>query len=87
MGKSKYRLPKYDVSWYAPNRKRPIAYSCEWVMFSLAYEAEDSDETVQQLRDRLNGQGYIPNDEVNVVLDAYIKYGYGDAPADKIFYR
>lgn len=81
------RLPKYDVSYYVNERKRPIAYSCEYVLFFLANEVEDFGETVQQLRDRLNGQGYIPNDEVNVVLDAYIKYGYGDAPADKIFYR
>ena len=82
-----YRLPKYDVSWYVPKRKRPIAYSCEYVLFLLADEAEDFGETVQQLRDRLNGRDYIPNDEVNVVLDAYIKYGYGDVPADQIFYR
>lgn len=61
-----------DVSWYVPNKKRPIAYSTVATSNLIGLLAEDG-LTVQQARDALlydrEGQG---------VMDAYIGLGYGD---------
>ena len=69
-----------DVYWYMrPKRKRPVAYStvaCEHYIIELAKEGG----TIKEMRDMI-----YYDEEAKMVLDAYIKYGWGDKIGKEIF--
>ena len=83
-----YQLPKHDVIWRVPGRKKPIAGSTKSTSNFIAIIAEDG-STIQQLRDKFgDGKEFsaVIYTEAIAVLDAYIKCGYGDIVARDWFF-
>lgn len=84
-------MPKYpktpkgwysaDIDWNIPGRKRPIAYSTVATSLSIVEMAKDGG-TVKELRDKM-----IYDREAQMVLDEYIKRGFGDMMAQEFFSR
>lgn len=68
-----------DAQWHCPGRKRPIAYSTMATSLSIVEMAKDGG-TVKELRDKM-----IYDREAQMVLDEYIKRGFGDWIAKEHF--
>ena len=68
-----------DVYWYCPNRKRPIAYSTMATSGMISELAKDGC-TVKELRGKI-----LFDKEAQMVLDEYIKRGFGDLIAKEYF--
>lgn len=65
----------HDVEWCIPNRKKPIAYSTIATRDAINDVAEDGD-TICEIRKRFD---YLIYDaKVIAVLEAHIKYGFGE---------
>lgn len=74
-----YSKPKGDVSYYLPNRKRPIAYSTIASSDIIALLAKDY-ETIQDVYDHINY-----DEEAKQVLGIYISKGHGNQIAREWF--
>jgi hypothetical protein len=73
-----------DVEWCIPNRKKPIAYSTIVTRDAIYVVAENGD-TLYEVRRKFD---YLIYDaEAIAVLDAYIKYGFGDWVYDNYAFR
>ena len=75
---------KYDVRWYVPNRKTPIAGSSKPASDFIVDLAKDG-LTIQQIRDLFTEKKYICGYEIVPVLDAYIQRGFGNVIAREWF--
>ena len=69
-----------DVRWYIPNRKRPIAYSTVATSGLIVMLSKEG-LTIQEVYDKI-----LFDKEAKMVLNEYIKRGYGNTIA-KTFFR
>ena len=76
-------LPKHDVSYYAPKRKRPIAYSTIATLESLA-ELAKNHATIEEIH-KICAANVLMRD-LSAVTAAYIKLGYGNLKAKEYFF-
>ena len=67
-----------DVSWYAPYKRKPIAYST--ISTRDCLEALAENKTIQELYEAL-----VYGVEEKKVLEAYIGLGYGNEKASWLF--
>ena len=82
-------MPKYpkppkgwwscDTYYFIPKRKRPIAYSTIGASRLIVALSEDGC-TVNELRKKITY-----DEEAQKVIDQYIKYGYGEYQANRLF--
>lgn len=70
---------KGDVHWYAPNKKKPIAYSTVAASDLIGLLAQDF-ETIQDVYNAINY-----DEEAKQVLQKYIDLGYGNEIAREWF--
>lgn len=70
---------KGDVLWYAPGRKKPIAYSTRAASDLIVLLAEEGG-TIIELKQRINYDM-----EAKAVLQAYIDRGFGNVEGRKWF--
>lgn len=73
------KKPKGDVAWYAPNKKKPIAYSTT-ATSELIVELAQQHETIADVRNAIN---YDLDGEL--ILQKYIDLGYGNVIAREWF--
>lgn len=69
-----------DVHWHCPGRKKPIAYSTIAARDAINCVAGNGD-TLRTVRRKFDF--FIYDKEATDVLDAYIKYGFGEWIYDK----
>jgi hypothetical protein len=75
------RREGWAVTWYAPGRKRPIAYSTQATSNLIGWLA-DNGFTFNRAREEI-----LYDTEAYAVLDTYIERGYGDTPMREIGIR
>lgn len=68
-----------DVYWYCPGRKRPIAYST-MATSGIIRDLSRDGCTISELRKKI-----LFGEEIQTVLDEYIKRGFGDLVAKEYF--
>jgi hypothetical protein len=68
---------KGDVSYYAPGRKKPVAYSTVAAGKLLALLSQGGGLTILELRSRISYDV-----EAIRVLDRYIELGFGNSAAE-----
>jgi len=76
------RNKRDDVEWYIDKRKTPIARSTQAVSDYVVMLTEEFGGTVNDL---LNQTKFIWDYDARSILQEYVKRGYGDTPADKLF--
>ena len=70
-----YKLPRWDVSYTVPNKKRPIGYSTKATSDLIVLLSQDG-STIQEVYDKINFDV-----DGKKVLREYIRRGYGNIVA------
>lgn len=73
------KLPKGDITWYAPKRKKPIAYSTRATNDLIVLLSQEC-ETISDVYNAINY-----DEEAKTILKKYIDLGYGNEIAQNWF--